>query len=126
MMLQGHQVHVGQLTSAEEARFCVRQTRRRFPAWKLKTCIDELNASPVDLMRVAEVTDIRFASLDLVCVAAQSLNEITKESESERVSTDAPNADVLYQLHVMMIGSQRPINLLPKILKMRLKAQKRK
>ena len=50
---------------------------RRIPAWKLKTCIGELNASSVDLMRVAEVTEIRFASLDLVCVAAQCLNEIT-------------------------------------------------
>ena len=50
-------------------------------------------------MRVAEVTEIRFASLDLVCVAAQCLNEITKECESEKASAGAPNADVSASCH---------------------------
>ena len=78
---------------AEEARFCVRHMHRRVPAWKLKLCVDELNASSVDLTSIAEVTEIRFASVDLVGVAAQCLNEISKEIESVDVSAGASSSN---------------------------------
>ena len=59
---------------------------QRIPAWKLKLCAEVLNASPVDLARIAEVTEIQFATVELVDVTAQCLIEIAKEIESANVS----------------------------------------
>ena len=56
----------------------MRQMHRRIPAWKLKLCVEALNAKPVDLVRIAEVTEIQSASEELVDVAAQCLIEIAK------------------------------------------------
>ena len=70
----------------------MRQMHRSIPAWKLKLCTEALNASPVDLVRVAEVTEIQFATVELVEVAVQSLIEIAKEIESENASAGAPGA----------------------------------
>ena len=43
---------------AAEAKLAVRQMHRRFPAWKLKLCTEVFHASPADLVRIAEVTEI--------------------------------------------------------------------
>ena len=37
---------------------------RRIPAWKLKLCAEVLNASPADLTRIAELTEIQFATVE--------------------------------------------------------------
>ena len=74
---------------AAEAKQSVRQMHRRIPAWKLKLCAEVLNASPADLARIAEVTEIQFATVELVDVAAQCLIEIAKEIESANVSAGA-------------------------------------
>ena len=38
---------------------------RRIPAWKMKVCTEALYADPIDLARVAEVTEIQFATVEL-------------------------------------------------------------
>ena len=75
---------------AAEAKLFVRQKHRRIPAWKLKPCTEALNASPVDLVRIAEVTEIQFATVELVDVAIQCLIEIAKEIESANASAGTP------------------------------------
>ena len=45
---------------------------------KLSRCIQALNAQPVDLVHIAEVTDIQFASVELVAVAAKCLAELVE------------------------------------------------
>ena len=47
---------------ASEAKLFVRQMHRRVSAWKLKLCIEALNARPIDLVRIAEVTEIQFGT----------------------------------------------------------------
>ena len=69
----------------------MKQIHRRIPAWKLKLFIEALHASPVDLVRIAEVTEIQFATANLVDVAAQCLNEIAKEIESANASAGTPS-----------------------------------
>ena len=64
---------------ALQARLLVRQMHRRIPAWKLKLCVEALNARPIDLARIAEVTEIQFVTEELVDVAAQCLVEIAKD-----------------------------------------------
>ena len=75
---------------ATEARLFVRQIHRRMPAWKLKICTEALNASLVDLVRIAEVIEIQFATVELVDVAVQCLSEIAKEIESAIASAGTP------------------------------------
>ena len=77
---------------ASEARFLTRQMHRRVPAWKPQMCIEALNASPIGQTPISEVTEIHFATDELVAVAAQCLADLARESESlnqsaERVST---------------------------------------
>ena len=62
------------------------------PAWKLKLCVEALNARPIDLVRVAEVTEIQFVTEELVDVAAQCLVDIAKEMESMDNSVGATDA----------------------------------
>ena len=73
--------------SATEAKQFVRQMHRRVPAWKLKLCTEALHASPVDLARIAEVTEIQFEMID---VAVQCLSEIAEEIESASASAGSP------------------------------------
>ena len=54
------------------------------PAWKLKICIDAMKARPVDLSSLAQETSVRFASVELVEMAA-CLDEITKEMEKDEL-----------------------------------------
>ena len=63
-----------------------------FPAWKLKLCVEALNARPTNLARIAEVTEIQFETDDLVDVAAQCLVDIAKEMESTDKSTGVASA----------------------------------
>ena len=67
---------------ASEARLLTRQMHQRIPAWKLKMCVEALNARPIDHARVTEVTEIQYASDELVAVAAQCLADLARESES--------------------------------------------
>ena len=65
----------------------VRQTmwrlRHSSPAWKLKVCIDAMKARPIDLTTLAQETSVQFASVELVEMAANCLDEITKEMEKD-------------------------------------------
>ena len=56
------------------------------PAWKLKICIDALKARPVDLSSLAETTSVRFASVELVEMAAHNLEKIAAEMKQNDVS----------------------------------------
>ena len=71
-----------------ETRLLTRQLHQRMPAWKLKICAEAVRATPVDLARLIEVTGIQIATVELVEVAVQCLNEIAKEIESANASTD--------------------------------------
>ena len=73
---------------ASEARLLTRQMHKRVPAWKLQLCIEALNARPIDLARITEVTEIQFANDELVTVAAQCLADLAREFESTSLSTD--------------------------------------
>ena len=53
------------------------------PAWKLKVCIDAMNVRPIDLTTLAQETSVQFASVELVEMAANCLDEITKEMEKD-------------------------------------------
>ena len=53
------------------------------PAWKLKVCIYAMKARPVDLSSLAQETSVQFASVELVEMAANCLDEITKETEKD-------------------------------------------
>ena len=75
-----------------EAKLYVRQMHRRIPAWKLKLCVEALNTRPINLARIAEVTEIQFETDDLVDVAAQCLVDIAKEMESADKSTGVASA----------------------------------
>ena len=77
---------------APQARLLVRQMHRRIPAWKLKLCVEALNARPIDLVRIAEVIEIQFATEELFDVATQCLTEIAKEMESTDSSVGATGA----------------------------------
>ena len=65
---------------------------KRIPAWKLKLCVEALNARPIDLVRIAEVTDMQFMSDELVDVAVQCLADIARESESTTSSVGVGSA----------------------------------
>ena len=67
---------------ASEAGLLTRQMYKRIPAWKLKMCVEALNARPIDHTHITEVTDIQFASDELVDAAAQCLDDLAKETES--------------------------------------------
>ena len=58
---------------ASEARLFTRQMHKHIPAWQLKMCTEALSARPTDHTRTTEVTEIQFASDELVDVAAQCL-----------------------------------------------------
>ena len=47
---------------------------------ELPLCVEALNARPIDLARVAEVTDILFASDELVLVGAKCSADLSRES----------------------------------------------
>ena len=84
---------------AAEAKLFVRQMHRRIAAWKLKLCIEALHASPIDLVCIAEVTEILFATVELVDVADQCLIQIAKEIESANVSTGTPGTTAAAPSH---------------------------
>ena len=46
-------------------------------------CIDAMKARPVDLSSLAQETSVQFASVELVEMAANCLDEITKEMEKD-------------------------------------------
>ena len=54
---------------ASEAKLLVRQMHKRIPAWKLKLCVEALNARPIDHVRITEATEIQFENDELVDVA---------------------------------------------------------
>ena len=56
------------------------------PAWKLKTCIDAMKVRPVDLSSLAQTTSVRFASDELVEMAAHCLEKITAEMKQDDAS----------------------------------------
>ena len=53
------------------------------PAWKLKVCIDAMKVRPIDLTTLAQETSVQLASVELVEMAANCLDEITKETEKD-------------------------------------------
>ena len=67
--------------SAPEARLQIRQLHTRVPTWKLPLCVQALNARPIDLDHIAEVTDIRFANEELVTIAAKCSADLSGESD---------------------------------------------
>ena len=69
------------------------------PAWKLKICHEALRVNPVDLGRITEVTGIQFATVELVEVAVQCLNEIAKEIESANAPADTSGATAAAPSH---------------------------
>ena len=73
---------------ALEARLLIRQMRKRVPAWRLTMCIEALNARPMNVARIAKVTEILFADNEKVAVAAQCLADLSRESESNNQSTE--------------------------------------
>ena len=64
------------------------------PAWKLKICIDAMKVRPVDLSSLAQKTSVRFASDELVEMAASCLDEITAEmrKDESKDSSAAPTS----------------------------------
>ena len=69
------------------------------PAWKLKVCIDAMKARPIDLTTLAQETSVQFASVELVEMAANCLDEITKEMEKDEskdssAATTSPSLEV--------------------------------
>ena len=72
---------------ASEARLLTRQMHKRVPASNLLLCIEAFNATPIDLARITEVTEIQFANDELAAVAAQCLADLARESEATSLST---------------------------------------
>ena len=72
----------------------IKAPHSRVPAWKISKCIQALNAKPIDLAHIAEVTEIQFASNDLVAVAAKCLAELSEASSME-ASTEQPAGDAV-------------------------------
>ena len=66
--------------NAPEARLLIRQMHARVQAWKLQPCVQALSARPIDLAYIAEVTDILFASEELVSVSAKCSADLARES----------------------------------------------
>ena len=69
------------------------------PAWKLKVCIEAMKARPIDLTTLAQETGVLFASVELVEIAANCLDEITKEMEKDEskdssAATTSPSSEV--------------------------------
>ena len=63
---------------APEARMQVRALHSRVPAWKLSKCIQALSAQPnssMDLAHIADVTEIQFASNELVEIAPMLMKQ---------------------------------------------------
>ena len=69
-----------------ETRVLMRQLQNRMPAWKLKTYIEALRTTPVDLARIGEATGIQFDTVELVKVAVQCLDEIASEANAASVA----------------------------------------
>ena len=67
--------------NAPGARLLIRQLHTRVPAWKLPLCVQALNARPIDVDHIAEVTDIRFANEELVLIAAKCSADLSGESD---------------------------------------------
>ena len=67
------------------------------PAWKLKICIDAMKVRPVDLSSLAQKTSVRFASDELVEMAASCLDEITAEVRKDE-SKDSNAASSYFSL----------------------------
>ena len=65
----------------------VRQTMLRLyqcsPAWRLKACIDAMKIKPIDLSSLLQETGVKFASVDLVEMAASCLAKFSKELEED-------------------------------------------
>ena len=80
--------------NAPEARLQTKHMHTRGPAWKLPLCIQALNARPIDLAHVAEVTEILFASSDLTII-----NDVTQsasgpaEGETQDVESESTEHD---------------------------------
>ena len=90
--------------TAPEARLQTKQMHTRVPAWKLPLCIQALNARPIDLAHVAEVTEILFASSDLVIVAAKCLADLARESNlDESINQSAEGTDATQSLHQVQL-----------------------
>ena len=73
----------------DEARLQVVAMHSRVPAWKLSKCIKVLNAQPLDLEYIAEVTEIQFASEELVAVAAKCLAGLLEAYADEAAARQA-------------------------------------
>ena len=58
MQIRGLRPTVGRQRIVSEARLLTRQMHKRVPDWKLQLCIEALNARPIDLARITEVTEI--------------------------------------------------------------------
>ena len=69
------------------------------PAWKLKVCINAMKVRPVDLATLAQETSVQFTSVELVEMAANCVDEITKEMEKDEskdssAATISPSVEV--------------------------------
>ena len=75
------------------------QLHQRMPACKLRKCAEAVRVTPVDLTHLIEVMGIQFATVELVEVAAQCLNDIAQEIESAIASTDVSDATATASSH---------------------------
>ena len=91
-----------------ETRLLMRQLRHRMPAWKLKACVEALQASPVDLAAIAEAKGVQFATVELVEVAAKCLDEITKEMAKEDTCASGVSAAAIPSLEKGKSDSPKP------------------
>ena len=69
----------------DEAKLQVMGMHRRTPAWKLPKCIKVVNRQPLDLDCIAEVTEIQFASTELVEVTAKCLKYADEAASRQRL-----------------------------------------
>ena len=90
------------------------------PAWKLPLCVQALNARPIDLAHVAEVTEIQFASSDLVIVAARCLENAVEQSSTQHEegkssgTVSGKNQDDDSQQYLTSVPQHKiPLNSLP-------------
>ena len=66
-----------------EVKQIMRRPRHSSPAWKLNVCLEAMKVRPIDLTLLAQATSVQFASAELVEMAANCLDEITKEMEKD-------------------------------------------
>ena len=94
--------------NAPEARL---QTRAHTAVYqhKLSKCVQALNAQPIDLMRIAEVTEIQLASNDLVVIAAKYLGELSEASSEEAAPGQSGGDAAASNLHQVQLRARHKV-----------------